>query len=136
MEEEDESRTRGKRRGEQKPTYSRRELPIGVDMSLYSQFFCIFLQINVQNSQKTVFHCYFCNISVPLHYCPLALCMEREGGERCPFPPFPHCFHPDVLYSSEREKSFLFLPSLPVSTQTQADVLYCTVTVPLYIPLL
>ncbi len=44
------------------------------------------------------------NILMPLNYCPPALCMEREKGRR-------DCISP-------------FLPSLPVSTQIQTDVLY------------
>ncbi len=73
----------------------------------------------MRNSQKTVYHYSCCNISVPFHYCPPALYMERdEGGrgvnflpslpvstqlccivkkgEKFPLPPFPPCFHPDT----------------------------------------
>ncbi len=103
---------------------------------IFFTIFCIFLQIKMRNSQKTVYHYSCCNISVPFHYCPPALYMEREGGGRCPFPPFPPCFHPAVLYCLRREKSFHFLPSLPVSIQTQSHVLCCTVTVPPSFPLL
>ena len=109
------------RRGEQKkpnpapysPWDIEKKLLVCVDIFYLLNFFCIFMQIKIRNSQKTIYHYSCCNISVPFHYCPPALYMERGGGERCPFPPFPPCFHPDVLYSWEgRRVSPSSLPSL------------------------